>query len=75
VSDDHYSNFLECVRSGEEPIAPVEVGHRSNTVCIATDIAMQLGRPLTWDPETERFVDDDEANARLDYPHRAGWAL
>lgn len=75
VSRDHYRNFLECARSGEEPIAPVEVGHRSNTVCIATDIAMQLGRPLTWDPKTELFTDDDEANSRLDYKHRKGWEL
>ena len=75
VSGDHYRNFLECARTGNEPIAPVEVGHRSNTVCIATDIAMQLGRPLTWDPVTERFEDDDEANTMLDYPHRKGWEL
>jgi hypothetical protein len=75
VSDDHYRNWLECARTGAEPICPVEVGHRSNTVCIATHIAMRLGRPLDFDPVTERFVDDLEANAMLDYPHRAPWTL
>ncbi|MDF1799508.1 MAG: Gfo/Idh/MocA family oxidoreductase [Planctomycetota bacterium] len=74
-SGDHYRNWLECVRTGAEPICPVEVGHRSNTVCIATHIAMRLGRPLDFDPVTERFVGDLEANALLDYPHRQGWQL
>ena len=74
-SGNHMKNFLECVRSRKEPAAPVEVGHRSNTVCIMTHIAMKLGRKLTWDPETERFVGDEEANRRLDYPHREPWAI
>jgi hypothetical protein len=36
---------------------------------------MKLGRKLAWDPSVERFVGDDEANRRLDYPHRAPWAV
>lgn len=75
VSTDHYRNWLQCARSGEDPICPVEVGHRSNTVCIVTHIAMQLGRTLRWDPRAERFVGDDAANALLDYEHRAPWTL
>ncbi len=75
VSDDHYMNFLECVRSRKEPICPVEVGHRSNTVCVITHIAMQLERKLKWDPTSETFPGDDEANAMLDYERRAGWEL
>lgn len=75
VSPDHYRNWLDCVRSGTDPICPVEVGHRSNTVCVITHIAMQLGRKLTWDPRAERFVGDDAANALLDYEHRAPWTL
>lgn len=75
VSDDHYRNFLECVRSRREPICPVEVGHRSNTVCVITHISMLLDRKLAWDPTTETFPGDDEANALLDYERRPGWAL
>ena len=75
VSGDHYRNWLECMRSGAEPICPVEVGHRSNSVCVITHIAMKLGRKLRWDPATERFVGDDSANAMLDYGHRAPWTL
>ena len=68
-------NFLECMRSRKDPVAPVEVGHRSNTVCIITHIAMKLGRKLRWDPKTEQFIKDDEANKMLNYPHRAPWTI
>ncbi|MCP3920165.1 MAG: Gfo/Idh/MocA family oxidoreductase [bacterium] len=75
VSDDHYRNFLECVRSRRDPICPVEVGHRSNSLCVITHIAMQLERKLEWDPATETFPGDDEANALLDFERRPGWEL
>jgi len=73
VSSDHYRNFLECVRSREEPICPVEVGHRSNTVCIMTHISMLLGRKLKWDLQKEMFIGDDEANAMLVEERRDPW--
>ena len=75
VSNNHMKNFLECMRSRKEPAAPVEVGHRSNTLCVITHIAMKLGRKLKWDPLAERFVGDDEANRWLDYPHRKPWTV
>lgn len=74
-STNHVANFFECAREGREPICPVEVGHRSHSVCVLTHIAMKLARPLRWDPAAERFIDDDEANAMLDYPHREPWVL
>ena len=69
-SKSHMGNLLECIRSGKDPICPVEVGHRSNTACVIVHIAMKLGRKVRWDPKAERFLDDDAANAMLDYPHR-----
>ena len=63
-------NFLTCARDGKEPICPVEIGHRSNSVCIITHIAMKTGRKLTWDPVAEKFTGDDAANAMLDYTPR-----
>ena len=74
-SGNHMKNFLECMRTRKEPVAPVEVGHRSNTICILAHIAMNLGRKLRWDPQAERFLDDDEADSRLDYPHREPWTI
>ncbi len=66
-------NFLECVRTRQQPVAPAEAGHRSATVCHIGNIAMRLGRRLQWDPHAERFAGDDEANAMLSRPTRAPW--
>ena len=74
-SDNHMQNFLQCIRSHEEPICPVEVGHRSNSICVITHVAMKLGRKLRWNPVTERFIDDQAANAMLDYDHRKPWTV
>jgi predicted dehydrogenase len=65
--DDHVRNFLDCVKSRSEPAAPVEIGHRSASVCHLGNIAIRLKARLKWDPKAERFVGDksDEANALL----------
>lgn len=74
-SDNHMKNFLECMRSRRDPICSVEVGHHSNNICVATHIAMRLGTRLRWDPVAERFLDNDQANALLDYEHRKPWTI
>ena len=71
----HKQNFLDCVRTRKEPIAPVEVAHRSCSVCILGSIAMKLGRKLKWDPGRERFVGDEEANRMLGRAYRGAWRL
>ena len=71
--DDHQRNFLDCVKSREEPAAPVEVGHRSATVCHLGNIALRLKKELQWDPASEQFVGSDEANALLRRPARESW--
>jgi len=72
---DHKRNFLDCIKSGRDPITPVEVGHRSASVCHLANIAMKLGRKLSWNPEEERFVGDYEANRMLSKPLRAPWHM
>lgn len=74
-SRDHMRNFLDCIRSGQDPIAPVEVGHRSASVCHLANIAMKLKRKLRWDPDEERFVNDEQANRLLSKSVRAPWHL
>src|SRR6202007_227365 len=65
-SDDHFRNFIDCVLSRGPTAAPVEVAHRSITICHLGNIAMRLGRErLRWDPRTEQIIGDDEANAML----------
>ena len=75
ISTNHYRNFLDCVKSREEPIEPVEVGHRTASICHAGNIAMQLKRKVRWDPQRECFIDDDEANRMLRRPYREPWHL
>jgi predicted dehydrogenase len=72
---DHVRNFLDAIKSRRDPIAPVEAGHRSATVCHLGNIAMRLKRKLRWDPAREQFVDDPEANGMLTVPLRAPWRL
>jgi len=74
-SDNHKKNFLDCIRSRAETIAPPEVAHRSNSIGIITSIAMELGRKLKWDPQSERFVGDAEADRMLVRPMRSPWCL
>jgi predicted dehydrogenase len=74
-SNNHKANFLECIRSRTEPVAPVEVGHRSCTVCLLGEIAMRLGRKLKWDPQRERFINDDQANRMIAGAMRSPWHL
>jgi myo-inositol 2-dehydrogenase/D-chiro-inositol 1-dehydrogenase len=74
-SNNHKENFLECIKSRAETIAPVEVAHRSCSVCLLGDIAMMLGRKLKWDPEQEKFIDDEHANRLLSKPMRSPWHL
>lgn len=74
-SNDHYRNFLDCVRSRKLPICDVEIGCRSVTVCHLGNLAYWNKRPLEWDPKKERFIGDDEANTWLHRPKRAPWRL
>ncbi len=70
-----HDDFLKCVRSRKDPYFPVEIGHRVSTVCHLANLAIKLGRKLTWDPKAERFVGNDAANALLDRPRRDPWQL
>ncbi|HKH93584.1 MAG TPA: hypothetical protein VKA54_17405, partial [Gemmatimonadaceae bacterium] len=66
----HHKNWLECVQSRKQPLAPAPIAHRSNTACILSWAAMKLNRPLTWDAKAETFVNDAEATAMLTRPER-----
>jgi predicted dehydrogenase len=71
----HMQDWLDCMRSRKTPLADVEIGHRSISVCHIANITRQLGRKLHWDPEAERFTGDAEANDRLTRPRRKGYEL
>jgi len=75
IARPHIQNWLDCIKSRERPNADVEIGHRSVTVCHLLNITRELGRKLRWDPQAEKFVNDDEANKLVDRPRRAGFEL
>ena len=64
-SDEQHGNWLECIETKKPPISTVEMGHRACTVCLITHISMKLNRKLNWNPKTEKFINDDEANSML----------
>lgn len=72
-SDDHFKNFIDCVISREEPVAPVEVAHRSITIAHLGNIAMMLDKDLDWDPVAEKVTNAPEANTMLSREMREPW--
>jgi predicted dehydrogenase len=74
-SENHYKDFLTAMRSRTKPIADVETGHRTASVCTLGNIAYALKRPLEWNPGKERFKNDREANQLLSREVRKEWAV
>jgi predicted dehydrogenase len=74
-SRDHRQNFLDCIKSRKETIAPAEIGHRSISVALLGEIAMLTERKLQWDPDKEIFLNDEQANRMLSRPMRSPWHL
>jgi len=72
--NDHFANFINCVRSrnAAELRAPIEEGHRSCALVHLANTSYRVGRSLKFDPESERVVDDEEAN-RLLYGQDRGY--
>ena len=64
-SDDHMQNFLDCIKSRSQCIAPAEVAHRSITPGHLGYVSHNLSRPLKWNPVTQEVIEDDEANDLL----------
>jgi predicted dehydrogenase len=73
VSDNHLLNFIDCIKTRKEPITSAEIGHRSSTVCHLGNISMRLGRKVQWNPETESFINDPEAERMKMYAERTDW--
>lgn len=71
----HLANWVECIKSREKPIADVELGHRSATVCHLGNIARWTGRKLRWDPDAEQFIGDENANKLVSRKQRAGYEI
>jgi predicted dehydrogenase len=75
LNPDHARNFIDAVKSRKDPINPIEVGHRTCSICHLGNIAMRLKRKIQWDPQTEQIIGDDEAKAMLSRPMRSPWHI
>jgi len=73
----HQVNFIQAVKERKDPVVPVEIGHRSCTVCTLGNIACELKKTIKWDPATETFVDDagGAATKLMHYQYRSPWKL
>ncbi len=69
----HVRNFLDCIKTREQPISDLESGHRVSTLCHLANLSLRLGRSLQWDAKSETIPSDKEAAALLERPYRAPW--
>ena len=69
----HMLDFIAAIDSRGRPIADIEQGHISTASCVLANVAMQLGRPLNYDPKTRTVVGDEAATKLLRRPYRQGW--
>jgi predicted dehydrogenase len=72
-STDHWQNFLDCIKTREKTITPVEVAHNSISVALLGEIAMLTEEDLNWDVKNEKFTNSEFANRLLSRPYRAPW--
>ena len=71
----HMGNFFDCVRARRQPVSDVESQHRSVSTCHLGNISMRLGRKLKWNPDTETFAGDADADKLLSREQRAGYEI
>src|SRR4029078_9138387 len=69
----HVRNFLDCIKTREQPISDLESGHRVATLCHLANLSLRLDRSLHWDTNNESIPSDQEAASLLERPYRAPW--
>ncbi len=74
-SPGHHRNWVDCIRSRQQPVASIEAGARTVAIPLLGNLAYWNGRRLKWDPQNWQFVGDDTANTWLDYARRDAWQL
>src|SRR5439155_22535158 len=71
----HVKNFLDCMRSREQTVENLEVGHHASSVAHLGNIALRVGRNIVWDATEERIVRDPEADRLIGVKYRKPWKL
>ena len=75
ISENHTANFVDAMKSREQPISDVSSHNRMLEICHLANIAIRLGRELEWNPETRQIVGDPEANEFLSRENREGYEV
>lgn len=71
----HVRNFLDCVKTRNQPVENLEVGHHVSSVAHLGNVALRAGRKLNWDAKAEKVVGDEEANKLITVAYREPWKL
>jgi predicted dehydrogenase len=74
-SHDHHGDWMQCIETRKRPIADVEIGARTVTVCDLVDQAYYHGKPFKWDPKKNNFADGTGNPKWLDVEYRDPWKL
>ena len=74
-STNHYQNFLDCIKSRQPTITPVNTAHHSAIPGHLGLISMLVGRKIRWDAKKEVILGDAEASQLLSRPYRKPWKL
>jgi len=74
-TEDHIRNFLDCIKSRRETVCSAEKSHRATTVAHIANICLRLGHSLKWNPQSEQFINDSQANAMISRAMRPPWRL
>ena len=74
-SGDLGRDFIQCVKSRETTVSPVDDAVYSDIISHISDIAIRLKRKVKWDPAKEEIVGDDEASRMLSRSTRGPWPI
>jgi predicted dehydrogenase len=75
TSSDHMGNFLDCIRTRQATVTPVEIGHNSALPGHLCQIAMLTGKKIRWDAKEEKIIDDPEASKLMTREYRGPWKM
>ncbi|HNY42645.1 MAG TPA: Gfo/Idh/MocA family oxidoreductase, partial [Bryobacteraceae bacterium] len=71
----HARNLLDCIKTRQQPVENLEVGHHVTAVSQLGNVALRSKSRIEWDAQSERVINNDEANRLLFRPYRAPWKL
>ncbi|MCF6286088.1 MAG: Gfo/Idh/MocA family oxidoreductase [Candidatus Hydrogenedentes bacterium] len=71
----HVRNFLDCIKSREQPVENLEIGHFVSTVAHLGNIALRSQSEIAWDPEKEKIKGNRKARDLVRCDYRKPWKL